>query len=267
MALFDDTNESRTERPTERRRRQARESGQVARSSELLSAARSLSIWIVLGWWIANFSNAASSWLRTTFQQIGETPHTTDVLTQFREQSWRFVTLTGEPLLLATSTILVAHFLQVGWLWHWSHLAPQAVRLSPVSGLQRLLGTGSMSRLVTIVLKLAIMLTVSFGFFNQWIPSAASSSGTDLSAHLTSLSDGVLQIVSRIALVLLAIGIVDYGWQRWRFERSLLMTRDEVREELKDVEGPSYQKPQLRPFVLERSKTSSIEINQSSLSR
>lgn len=265
MALFDDSHDSRTEAPTERRRRQARERGSVARSTELLSAARTLSIWIVLGWWFASFADLAGAWLRATFQQASETPHTDAVLSQIREQSWRFVTTASWPLLIATSAILLAHFVQVGWLWRWENVAPQATRLSPLSGLQRLFSSATAGHALAILLKLTIVIGMSTLVLAKFLPNAASSSTTDFSGQFTGFASSALQLVSQVAFALLTFGVVDYGWQRWRFERSLLMTREEVREELKEVEGDPRLKNQRHALAhqrpLSRSTSSDLEAN------
>ena len=258
MALFDDTNDSRTERPTERRRRQAREDGTVARSPELLVAVRALSIWIVLGWWFLSFADLASSWLRATFQDAGETPHSAAVLSQLREQSWRFIATASWPLLIATSAILMAHFGQVGWHWRWNNLAPQATRISPLSGLQRLFSSATFGRALAILLKLTVVVGVSAMTLAQFLPNATSSSTTDFLEPFAGLASSALQLVSQVALALLAFGVLDYGWQRWRFEQSLRMTREEVREELKDVEGNPRQKHQRHALARQLPPSSTV---------
>ena len=239
----------------------------VARSAELLVAARGLSIWIVLGWWFLSFSNLASSWLRATFQDVGETPHSAAVLSQLREQFWRFVATASWPLLIATSAILFAHFLQVGWLWQWNNLAPRATRLSPLSGLQRLFSSATCGRTLVILLKLTIVIGVSTLALAQFLPNATSSSTTDFPGQFTSFASSALQLVSQVAFALLAFGVLDYGWQRWRFERSLLMTREEVREELKEVEGGARLKNQRHALAHQlphsRSANSALETNTS----
>jgi flagellar biosynthetic protein FlhB len=249
MALFDDSDDSRTERPTERRRQHVREEGKVARSTELLIAARTLSIWIVLGWWFASFANLARTWLHVTFQHAGETSHSVDVLGQLREQAWRFGATASWPLLIATLAILLAHFLQVGWLWRWNQLAPQSTRLSPLSGLQRLFSSATAGRALAILLKLTIVIGVSAMPLAQILSNTKSNSTTDFSGQFADLATSALQVVLQFVFALLFFGTLDYGWQRWRFERSLLMTREEVREELKEVESERRQKNQSHAFV------------------
>lgn len=261
MALFDDTNDSRTEAPTERRRRQARERGMVARSTELLTAARILSIWIVLGWWFASFAGLASSWLRSAFLHTRERPNSAAVIGTFREQSWRFVATASWPLLIATSAILLVHFLQVGWLWRWNNLAPQATRLSPLSGLQRLFSTATIGRALGIVLKLAIVIGVSMVVLANFASTMAANSTRNFPSQFSTLASSTLQLVSQVAFATLAIGALHYGWQRWRFERSLQMTREEVREELKEIEGSPHTKPQRHSLAHQHSPANTADSN------
>lgn len=246
MALFDDSTDDRTERPTERHRRQARERGMVARSVELLIASRLLAIWIVLAWWFTSFASLASDWLRNTFAHAGQTTPSTAMLSQLREQAWKCLATASWALLIATSAILLAHFVQIGWLWRWDHVALQATRLSPLTGLQRLISATTIGRTLGLLLKLTVVIGASGMILLESLASVSLQSSIDLSGVLVEFETSAVQLVSTMALVMLIYAALDYGWQRWRFERSLLMTREEVREELKELEGTSQRKGQLR---------------------
>lgn len=243
MALFDDNSEARTERPTARRRRQARERGQVAHSIELLIAARLLASWFVLAWWFTTFATSASSLLRRTLEHAGSnllSPST--ALMQLRDLSGQFLATASWPLLAATFAILVAHFAQVGWLWRWENAAPQPLRLSPIAGLQRLLSAATVGRGLKLILKATLVVGVIALIVSPlapWTPAGMSSESTDPMATFGSTA---VQLAACVAIALLTFAGLDYAWQRWRFERSLQMTREEVREELKELEGD----PQLK---------------------
>ena len=114
-------------------------------------------------------------------------------------------------------------------------------------------------RALAILLKLTIVIGVSTLALGQFSPNTTSSSVTDFPDQFTSLASSALQLVSQVAFTLLAFGVLDYGWQRWRFERSLLMTREEVREELKDVEGDPHLKNQRRAFAHQRPRSRSAD--------
>ncbi len=243
MALLDENSEARTERPTERHRRKARERGLVAHSVELLTAARLLAFWIVLGWWFVKFATTASSSLRAALEHAGSTvlqPST--AIARLRDLSWSFLASASWPLVTVSAVLLVTHFSQVGWLWRWENAAPQLSRLSPIAGLQRLASFATLGRALKLILKMAVVGgAIGYVVLSQLLFSSSSIS-SDVTDQLTTFGSSATQLVARVTMVLLAFGALDYVWQRWRFERSLQMTREEVREELKEIEGDPYLK-------------------------
>ncbi len=238
MALLDDNSEARTERPTERHRRQARERGSVAHSVELLTAARLLAIWIVLAWWFVKFATSASSTLRTALENAGSSTHQpSTALVQLRDLAWQFIASASWPLVTVSAVLLVAHFSQIGWLWRWENAAPQLSRLSPIAGLQRLASLATMGRALKLTLKLVIVAGAIGFVMSPILRSSSASMSPDFTLQLTTFGSSTVQLVAHVAMALLLYGLLDYAWQRWRFERSLQMTREEVREELKEIEG------------------------------
>lgn len=243
MALLNEDSEARTERPTERHRRKARERGLVAHSVELLTAARLLAVWIVLGWWFVKFAITARSSLRAALESAGSnTQHPSAAMVQLRDLAWQFLASASWPLVTVTAVLLVAHFAQIGWLWRWENAAPQLSRLSPISGLQRLASLASTGRALKLTLKLAVVGGANcFVVLPQLLFSSASKS-SDFTGQLTTFGASAVQLVTHVAMAMLTFGALDYAWQRWRFERSLRMTREEVREELKEIEGDPHLK-------------------------
>jgi len=243
MALLDENSEARTERPTERHRRKARERGLVAHSVELLTAARLLATWIVLGWWFVKFAITARSSLRDALESAGSnTQHPSAAMIQLRDLTWQFLASTSWPLVTVTVLLLVTHFAQTGWLWRWENAAPQLSRLSPISGLQRLASLATTGRALKLSLRLSVVGgAIVFVVLPQTLFSSVSKSA-DFTGQLTTFGASAVQLVAHVAMAMLTFGALDYAWQRWRFERSLQMTREEVREELKEIEGD----PQLK---------------------
>lgn len=238
MALLDDNSEARTERPTERHRRQARERGSVAHSVELLTASRLLAVWIVLGWWFVKFATTASSSLRTALEHAGSAaPQPATALIQIRDLAWSFLASASWPLLTVTAMPLVTHFAQVGWLWRWENAAPQWSRMSPITGFQRLASLATLGRGLKLTLKLAVVVGAIGYVVSQFLPFASVGQSSDFTGQLTTFGSSAVQLVAHVAMALLTFGALDYAWQRWRFERSLQMTREELREELKEIEG------------------------------
>lgn len=258
MALFDENSDARTERPTDRRRRQAREQGQVAHSAELLIAARLLAIWIVLACWFVSFAATYGASLRATLESAGSnTLQPPTALALVRDLAWQLLASASWPLITVTIAVLVSHFAQIGWLWRWDNLAPQPSRLLSMTGLQRLLSLSTIGRSLKLTLKLSLAsATIALAVSSQarLMPTSLSSS---LNEQLVNFGTASVSLVARVAMAVLTFAALDYVWQRWRFERSLQMTREEVREELKESEGPPQQKTH-RQIITQPRTTPSI---------
>ncbi len=257
MALLDENSDARTERPTDRRRRQAREQGQVPHSTELLVAARLLTTWIVLVWWFANFATASSASLRASLESAGSnTLQPSTALTLLRDLAWQLLTSTSWPLLTVTAAILMTHFAQIGWLWRWENVTPQGSRLMPITGLQRLLSFATIGRTLKLTLKLGVAsFTIAFAVSHHF-EMTSTSLPPELNEQLSIFGVGSVRLVSHVAMAILTFAALDYVWQRWRFERSLQMTREELREELKESEGNSPTKTRRQAITQQMHLTS-----------
>ncbi len=258
MALLDENSDARTERPTDRRRRQARERGQVAHSTELLIAARLVATWIVLAWWFVTFAASCGTSLRATLESAGSnTLQPSMALALLRDLAWQLLASAGWPLMTATTAVLVSHFAQIGWLWRWENVAPQPSRLMPITGLQRLLPFPTVGRTLKMTLKLGIASATIALAVSPHMESMPTNLSSGLNDQLAIFGVASVRLVAHVAMALLTFAALDYVWQRWRCERSLQMTREEVREELKESEGHPQQKAH-RQSIAQQLQTPSI---------
>lgn len=243
MAFFDDDQEARTERPTERRRREARERGMVARSTEFVVAARVLATWAVISLWAMSFTTIAAQLVADSFRRISAEPITASgALSQASQAILVALSQISTPLLIATGAVLVSHFVQVGWLWQPERAAPDITRLSPISGLARTISFSSVGKVFLAVIKLTLLLAIGSRIVSDLWQQISAKHDAALQDQLLLIGSGVTRLVSSMAIAALVWGIADYFLQRWRFERALQMTKEELRQESKDVEG----NPQIR---------------------
>ena len=110
-------------------------------------------------------------------------------------------------------------------------------RLSPIAGLQRLASLATMGRALKLTLKLIVVVGAIGFVVSPILPFSSASLSADFTGQLATFGTSAVQLVAHVAMGLLLYGALDYVWQRWRFERSLQMTREEVREEMKEVES------------------------------
>ncbi|HLA86337.1 MAG TPA: EscU/YscU/HrcU family type III secretion system export apparatus switch protein [Thermoguttaceae bacterium] len=228
----------RTLDPTRRRRQQAREQGRVARSRDLASAVLLL---VGLGALIVGGEGLVRFLSVYTAEQLGGAAWlATDVATMkshfggvLRGLARHLLPLFGLLMVGAAA----AHLVQTGFLFLPDKAAPDFARLDPIRGLRRLFSLEGTSRLGWGLLKILVIGAVAW-FDLSARRDALLGLGTASLPAIASFASSVLLWTSlKIGVALLALGVFDYGLRRWRHERELRMTPQEMREEMRLLEG------------------------------
>jgi flagellar biosynthetic protein FlhB len=237
----------RTEEPSQRRLQEARERGQVPRSRELTTFATmiggSAALIAVGGTLATHLSQVMRNGLQINPLSLRDTDSMTELLSNSS-----LTVLTSLLPVFATLVVLVllASVVLGGWNFSPSAMAPDFTRLSPLSGLKRLFGLHGVSELAKALLKCAVVGGVCAGIVS-WLfkdvmslgrmaPQAAVGRGAGL------LSWAFVWLCASLALV----AIVDVPLQLFQFKRSLRMTRQELRDESKELDGRPEIKQRIR---------------------
>ncbi|HEY2881817.1 MAG TPA: flagellar biosynthesis protein FlhB [Pirellulales bacterium] len=228
----------KTQDPTPHRRQQAREEGQIAQSPDLASAGlliAGLVILLMLGGQVAQF------FARLATQQLGgEAWLVADdgfIVSQWHsvlaDLGQAFAPIMG---LLLLAGILV-HLLQTGLLWVPDKLALDLSRLDPIAGFKRMFSLTNAVRLAMGLLKVLFVSLVAFWSLYHRREEIIGVAALSLPQIATFIVDVLLWTCLKIAFGLLVLAIIDYGYQRWNHERDLKMTQQEVRDEMKNLQG------------------------------
>jgi flagellar biosynthetic protein FlhB len=137
-------------------------------------------------------------------------------------------------------------FAQTGFLWSSHNISPDLNRLNPIPGLKRIFSPNGLMELGKMLLKLLVIGWVVYSFLRSHLQELLLMAGSDLSHSMAvwvGLASGLALQVSGVYLVL---ALADFVYQRWFFRRSLRMTRDEVKEEMKRTEGDPVLKGRIR---------------------
>lgn len=239
----DDAGE-RTEQPTPRRRQEAREQGNVPKSADLTAAVSLLAALVLLNW----FGTRAFGQLLDLVREYVDVSH----LAPGGVQSWLWraayaLLLVAGPflgvLLLATAG---AGFIQTGAAVTVSLLRPKLDKLNPVQGFQNLFSFQAVRQLGTAALKMLFVGGVAWWYVSRQIAPVLAVGQFELSAILPHAAGLVYSLGLRLALVLLLLGLVDYFIQWRTVEKSLRMSKEEIREEMKRMEGDPHIKARRR---------------------
>jgi flagellar biosynthetic protein FlhB len=132
---------------------------------------------------------------------------------------------------------LLSNLLQVGFLMTGQPLRPNLNKINPLTGFSRVFNSRTLVQLVMNLLKLALVCFVAYvSVRGKWsaILLALEAAGGEQAVLLSQVVYGV---GLRMALVLLVLALLDYGYQRLRHEKDLRMTKEEVKEEMRRMEG------------------------------
>jgi len=236
--VAEEREEDRTEPATPRRREEARERGQVARSADLSSAVVLLAAVLALRFAGRPLMESLFASTSAVLDGLAGVDGDSAALLArfggaFTAVLLGFLPFAGIVLVAA----LAANLLQVGFLFTADPLTPDLDRLNPVSGLGRLFSLRGLVRLLGGLLKLSVVGMVVF-----WTIWAERLSLVELSGRgfeqIPGISVDLMHTLSlRAALSLLLLAAAEYGFQRWQFERDLRMSKRELREELRRYEG------------------------------
>ena len=246
--MADDLGE-RTEDATPRRRQEAREEGQVARSMDLSSA-------LLLVGAVATIAMAGVPAL-VAFRHMlegaidGDTiasPIETDnIATVLGRHAWPIVTVAVPMLLVIWALAYVATFCQVGWLFAPKVAAPKLSKINPISGFKRIFGLNALVKAGLDSFKVALVLLVAVITIVQYNHTIIALAQLSMLEGLNEIAKLLLDLAIRVLAVLLILAVFDYFYQRYKLARDLRMTKQQVKDEMKQMDGdPDVKRRRMR---------------------
>jgi flagellar biosynthetic protein FlhB len=249
------SDQERTEKATPRRRQEARKKGQVAKSRELPSAIVLLGG--VLFLWLAGkpMVNGIMGLWRDLIAQCGLTTVSLASMSAMgMELAGRTALLLGPMVVGLAILALMSNIAQVGLVVATEALSPKLSNLNPIRGLKRIFSLRSIMETFKSFLKILIVGYVAWTTIRgEWqvVFPMMGSSGWAVGSHMAIV---IMKIGLRTALALVVLGVLDYIYQRWEYERNLRMTKQEVKDEFREREGDPKVKSRIRSKQMEMAR-------------
>jgi flagellar biosynthetic protein FlhB len=247
-----DSVQERTEAPTPRRREESRNRGQVVRSSDLTAAVTLLGAMLLLHWTGRNLLGRLLQVTRTCLdagdaQSVDPAAMAGMLTTSFHGLAGIVLPMMLVVLVLA----LVASFAQVGVLFTLTPLTPSLDRLNPVNGLSRMFNGRAVVHLLMGLAKTGVLGVVAWWTLRTRVDVLVQVSALPHLAVVAVAAELAYTLGLRMAIALLILAIIDYVYQRWRHEQDLKMTKEEVKEELKRMDGDPMLKRRRREIQVQ----------------
>lgn len=240
--------QERTEKATPKKREDARRKGQVARGAELpsaLSLIAALSVLYLLG---GNLLDQVGFGFQDAARGIvGHKPLTdTDLHVMVLGAGKVLAFLTVPVVIVAFTASLAGNFAQGGLSFTAHSMTQGAQRLNPVANLKRIFGPDALVNLLKSVIKLSFIVAAAYGVLSPLIAEAPSLINAPLPTVAAELGGTLFSLAFRCATVLLVLAAGDYGYAYYKHEKSLRMSKQEIRDEYKQQEGDPMIKAQRR---------------------
>ena len=253
MPFGDDA--ERTEAATPRRREKAREEGQAVRSREVIVTAVFLSNVLFFAFAGTALPEHMLTLTRDAFNTVGAVEFSPGGIQHLYTHYLTHLARMLLPLLLTTFGLtLGCQLLQTGFLFSLNSLAPQWSHLNPAQGLQRLFSVQGLNELIKSLLKIGIIGYVAYRTITAEVESFIVLSAWDVGSIAQYVGQSTLRVCVRAAYVMAGLAALDYAWQRWQFEKSLRMTKQEIKEESKAQEGDPQIKARIRSVMREMAR-------------
>lgn len=256
----DETGQERTEQATQKRREETRKRGQVARSTEVNSAVILLAGFSMLMLFRHRILEGIEDFISGIFSQSYtydlSLSNTNGILIH---SIYTFFSILLPVFVFMVLAGILVNVVQVGFLFTGEPLRPKLEKINPFDGFKRIFSRRSFETLVRDIIKIVVVVWIGYsaikGVLNSIVTVADSSVGNIFS--FTGYT--VFSIAIKILIGYVVIAVLDYAFQRWDYERSMMMTRQEVREEMKQAEGDPLLRARVRSVQRELSRRRMME--------
>lgn len=237
----------KTERATQKRRDEARKEGNVSKSPELTSALVLAGILIMMRFMGQGIWQTWQNLMNRDFTMALPTSWTTEQVTQMlwmqgSDAAKALFPVLGVGLIIGIGVGVA----QVRPMFAPNLLAPKFNRIQPLAGIQRMFSTRSLAELGKSILKLVIVGATSYSVVNQMAHQVNSFAEMGVRQLPPTVGKMVFSLGIRIAIMMVVLAFLDFLYQRFEYEKKLRMTKQEVKDEMKQMEGNPEVKSQIR---------------------
>ena len=249
----------KTEEPTSKKLSDARDEGQVAKSREIPMAASLLGLFIslrALGNYLGNNMTGIFSAVYGNIADTANSKEFTNVTAMYylRYASGRVIMI-GLPFLIMGFIIaFLSNLLQVKWKVTTKPLQPKLDKFNPINGFKRIFSMNTLFELFKSILKVVCIFLVAFMTVKDRAAEIFILYDLSLNRAIAGTCNLVIDVGMRISLIYAIIAVIDFIYQRKKFHDDMMMTKQEIKDEMKNSEGDPHIKGQQRQRMQQASR-------------
>lgn len=251
----------KTEQPTAKKLEDSRKEGQVAKSKEISNAAVLLIMFALMSWIVSYYGTRFRGMFGSVYTQIpdtivmyqGNVPFHT-VTRLIRNSMSNLLVIMLPALLIGLIVPFIANLVQVKWKPTSKPLKPKFNKLNPISGFKRLFSLNSLVELIKSFLKIGVIGTMVYIYLRKEQNTLFVLLDLPITDALARLLKIIVAVGIRISVAYIFVAAADYIYQKWKFNEDMKMTKQEVKDEFKNVEGDPQIKGKQRQRMQEASR-------------
>ncbi len=255
------SSQSKTEKPTAKKRRDERKEGNIFQSKDVTNIGFLLLAFLSISW---SFSSMYSK-LDETFDKFFILMASDVTINQefLKDLGWDMfftVFICVLPIALTCmAAVIIFSGVQTRFLFAMKSLKPKLSKLNPIEGLKKLFSLKNLVELIKNMIKIVILVYVVYAMLLEYIPQVIRMMNMEISVSAALMADMGMDLVLRVVLVFTFVAFADYLFQRWDHERKLKMTKQEVKEEFKQTEGNPEIKGKIKNLQRQRARSRMIQ--------
>ena len=258
LQFFADEGADKTEQATPKKLQDARKEGQVARSQELSTAVMLLAFFLVVKIFVGFIGNRFLGKFKEIYQVIDV--YTTDefgsgMAGAFMRAGLTEVLIICLPVFItAVLVAFVVNVAQVKWQVTTKPLKPKLSKFNPIKGFKKIVSKEKLFELVKDVIKIALIFYVAYSDLLEGAETIGILYDLSLPQAVIYIGDFVINLGIKLSAIYLIVGFADYIYQKLKFKKDLMMSKQEVKDEYKQQEGDPQVKGKIKSKMREVSQ-------------
>jgi flagellar biosynthetic protein FlhB len=250
MAEFE--GQEKTEQPSSKKLEDARKKGMVAKSVEVNSLLIVVTGLVTIFLLQSYIGQRMSSFTINIFNSLDVLPKRISLLPNMAFDWFVFFFSVLAPVMTAIVIVsLASNIAQVGFKISPEALTPKFSKLNPGKGIKRIFSSRSVVEIVKTLLKFFVISFFTYLILSDLIIAAAYLDNLNPSEIIIFMLDNAFSLLWKIALLYAVIAAIDFTYQRYKFRKDMMMTKQEVKEEMKQLEGDPTVKGRIRKMQMQ----------------
>jgi len=247
MAEENENGEDKSEQPTEQRREEFKKRGDVFQSKEiasLLVLGAAIIVFYVAGMF---FFEQIMNLMRELFTELNTFKITVESLSALSIKMAKVMGMCLFPVLVGTLVAgILSSLAQAGFIFSTELIRFDLDKINPINGFKQFFSPKKLADVVKAVIKLTIIGGIAYSVISNEITNSSGLAEVDVKSLLPYFGKAIFRLVIQVGVLLVVLSLLDFLWERFKYEQRLKMTKQELKEDMKRSEGDPLIKSRIR---------------------